>query len=237
MADRGEAVSVALETTSHAGGVALGAGDVLIEALPFDTSRRAATQVLVYLDDLLARHDLTPQALTEVYVDVGPGSFTGTRIAVTVARMLGRAVGRLRCVAVGAPAVVAEAARADAGVEHLAVVLDARDGRIYAAVFERAGDQFMPAAAPAVTTVEALLASTPRPLHVTGEGLGYHAVAGPGVVVLDEGLWLPSVDKTWAVGRRLAVRGRFTAPAELLPVYTGQPKAVRLWERDRGGST
>ncbi|MFW6154405.1 MAG: tRNA (adenosine(37)-N6)-threonylcarbamoyltransferase complex dimerization subunit type 1 TsaB [Planctomycetota bacterium] len=233
MAEWVEPISVAIETTSRAGGVALGAGDAMIEAVPFDASRRAATQVLVYLDKLLARHDLAPRALDELYVTVGPGSFTGTRIAVTVARMLVRALPGLRCVAVPSPRVVAEAARADAAVEHLAVVLDARGGRIYAALFERVGEGFRPTTPPDVTTVDALLASTPRPLHVTGEGLGYHAVEGRGVIALEEALRLPTVGNTWAVGRRLAAEGRFTDPANLVPIYMGKPQAVRQWERNQ----
>ena len=233
MAEWAEPISIAIETTCRAGGVALGAGDVLIETLPFDAGRRAATQVLVHLDDLLARHDLAPRAIQELYVAAGPGSFTGTRIGVTVARTLAGALSELRCVAVPTPVVVAEAARADAAVEHLAVILDARRGRVYVALFERAGEYFRPTTAPGVTTVDALLASSPRPLHVIGEGLGYHTVEGRGVIALDEALWLPTVENTWVVGRRRAAAGHFTDPADLLPLYMGQPEAVRLWERNR----
>ncbi|NLF30662.1 MAG: tRNA (adenosine(37)-N6)-threonylcarbamoyltransferase complex dimerization subunit type 1 TsaB [Planctomycetes bacterium] len=233
MGERAEPISVAIETTSRRGGVALGAGDRLVEALPFDAARRAATQVIVHLDDLLGRHGLAPAAIQELYLTAGPGSFTGTRIGVTVARTLARALPLVRCVAMPTPVVVAEAACGRAEIEHLAVVLDARQGRIYVTLFERADRRLRAAGPPAVTTVDALLASTPRPLHVTGEGLGYHAVEGRGVIALDESLWLPTVANTWTVGRRLAAAGRFTDPADLAPIYMGKPEAVRLWEQSR----
>ena len=41
------------------------------------------------LEALLSTHRLTPKAIHEIYVGVGPGSYTGIRIGVVVAKMLG----------------------------------------------------------------------------------------------------------------------------------------------------
>lgn len=41
------------------------------------------------LNDLFKRHQIKPKAIDEIYVGVGPGSYTGIRIGVVVAKMLG----------------------------------------------------------------------------------------------------------------------------------------------------
>lgn len=225
-------ISVAIETTCRAGGVALGCGDELHDVEPFDATRRAATQVIARLDDLLKRNGLSARDVEELYVSAGPGSFTGTRVGVTAARTLGQAVESIKLVGVPTVAAVALAAE-DAEIKHLAVVLDARRGEIYVARFDREGDDLVPAGKPAVTRPEQLLAEAPRPLHVTGEGLGYVEVAGEGVTKLDESLWLPAVEDVWALGRSAAKAGAFTGRNELLPIYTGQPEAVRKFDANR----
>ncbi len=231
MAELTAPISVAIETTCRAGGLALGAGDELIEVVDFDAARRAATQVVVQLDDLLRRHGLLAADVDHLYTAVGPGSFTGTRVGVTVARTLAQTIPSIRCVAVGtADAVVANVADLP-DIENLAVVLDARGGRVWAARFQRSGDRWVAAAAPGLMTPDELLDQTPRPLHLVGEGLGYHTLAGPDVHLAPEECWLPQAAGVWRVGRRMAAADQFIPYQRLLPAYTGQPEAVRVWNQ------
>ncbi len=141
--------SVAIETSCRAGGLALARGEELVRVVRFDASYRQATQLILRLDELLRPDGLRPQDIAGLYVSVGPGSFTGLRVGVTVARTLAQAValdGRsgpgdgpvsgLRLVAVPTLLAVAENAR-DLEWEHLGVVMDHKEGEIYAAVFAR----------------------------------------------------------------------------------------------------
>lgn len=229
-------ISVAIETTCRAGGVALGDGDALLEVFAFDSARRAAAQLAGHLDALLRRHDLTPADVDEMYVSVGPGSYTGTRVGVTVARTMGQVLDGLHLVAVPAVLSVVENLKDREEMMHLAVVLDARAERIYAARFDRLptqatdGSIWRMAGEPVLTTPGALLANAPRPLWVTGEGLGYHEVGGDGVHKVESDRWLPRVEHVWQVGRRLARAGKFVRPLDLLPLYTGKSQAERMWD-------
>ncbi|HOF17525.1 MAG TPA: tRNA (adenosine(37)-N6)-threonylcarbamoyltransferase complex dimerization subunit type 1 TsaB [Phycisphaerae bacterium] len=226
-------VSIAIETSCRVGGVALGRGDELLAVVPFDASARHAVQLVARLDVMLRDADLRAEDLDEVYVSAGPGSFTGLRVGVTVARTLAQASPRLRCVAVPTAQAVAENAR-DFPWQHLGVVFDSKDDLIYAVQFARRDGRIVPAAEPAVCTVAEFLAAAPRPLTLTGEGLGYHDLRAEGVTLLDESLRLPTPEGVWRVGRRLADEGQFTEYHHLLPLYTRHPEAVRLWEQRHG---
>ena len=235
MNDVPDNLSIAIETSSRQGGVALGRGDELVEAEAFDASARHATQLLSRLDALLARADLRPSDLDEVYVSAGPGSFTGLRIGVTVARTLAQALPGLRCVAVPTAWALADGAR-DMDFQHLAVALDARHGQAWGALFARRDGNVVPAGDPVVAASQELLASWPRPLLLLGEATAHEDFSADRVETPppDSPLHVPTADGVWRVGRRLAREGQFTDGARLLPVYSRKPEAVRLWRERRG---
>jgi len=218
-------VSIAIETSCLAGGAALGTGDTLVEVVAFDSSRRHAAQLVTQLDALLGSAGLRPTDVDEVYISVGPGSFTGVRVGITVARTLGQFVPSLRCVAV--PTIQAVAERAQTACrDHLGVVLDAGGGEVYAGTFRRDGEALLVETPAATMSPEAFGEAIPRPILLTGEGLWYHEVVGEGVDQADEGLRLPTGESVWRVGRRLAADGAFTPYSQLLPIYTRPPQVT-----------
>ena len=226
-------LSIAIETSCRPGGVALGIGRKLSNVRDFDASARHATQLIRHLDGLLTEHNLTPRDVSEVYVSTGPGSFTGLRIGITVARTLAQAVPHLRCVAVPTPAVIAENARA-LDWTHLAVILDAKKDRIHASLFTRKGGRIVRAGASTVVSCEEFLAHCPRPIMLIGEGLQHHQLAGPQIISSDPDFYFPTAEGVWRVGHRIATAGQFTDPAQLLPTYARLPEAVRLWNERYG---
>ncbi len=225
-------VSIAIETSCRRGGVALGAGGKLIESAAFRADRRHAVQLVAHMDDLLRRHGLAAKDVEELYVSIGPGSFTGLRVGVTVARTMAQAVDGLRLVAV--PTVLAVARSATSlGCDHLAVVMDAKFGNVYAARFACRDGRMALAGDPLVLSAEKFVAECPRPITLIGEGLGYHRLVGDGITIGDESLWLPRPEGVWAAGCGLAQESQFIDLQQLRPLYLRQPEAVRLWEQRR----
>jgi len=228
----GQTVSIAIESSCRAGGVALGLDDRLARTRPFDASARHATQLIACLDELLVGEGLRPPDIDQIYVSAGPGSFTGLRIGITVARTLGQTLPGARLVAVPTPQAVADNA-ASLPWRHLAVILDAKGDHVYVAPFTRRGDQIIPAP-PAVMPAKQFLDTSPRPVLLIGEGLWHHELAGDGVERADEERYYPTAEGVWRVGRRLAVAGEFVDAGQVLPVYAREPEAVRLWEERHG---
>lgn len=217
MSDR--TASLALETSGRTAHVALGLNGQFIEARGVPRTRRNNLELIPTADALLRGHDLTPGGLTELYVSVGPGSFTGLRMAIAAAKMLAMTNPGLKLVAAPTLDVLAYQNKQDDGP--IAVCLNIKRGTMYCAVYQ--GDRRV--VEPALRTLDELIAavSDPEQLSLVCEvDLGHAAQLPPERAVVDP-RW------TWAVGHRLAQEGHFTDPRELLPLYIREPEAVTLW--------
>jgi tRNA threonylcarbamoyladenosine biosynthesis protein TsaB len=95
------------------------------------------------VDGLCRQLGLAPSSIGALRIDVGPGSYTGLRVAVTFARFLGAfgAAGP-QSVRIGAVSTLAWLAARGRGVggRRLVPLLDARRERVHAAVYELAAD-------------------------------------------------------------------------------------------------
>lgn len=108
-------------------------GDVVTRSVP--PGERGDLAVLCR--EVCAERAVAPAALARVVVDVGPGSYTGLRVAVTFVRMLQRFSGvDVRGVCSLAALARWTAASARAPVRTL---LDARRGRLHTALHQHAG--------------------------------------------------------------------------------------------------
>lgn len=79
---------LALDTATHWASIALHDGVNLLAECTWASSNRHTVTLLPRVMALLASSDLTPDDLTAVGVCVGPGSYTGVRIGVSVAKGL-----------------------------------------------------------------------------------------------------------------------------------------------------
>jgi len=183
--------ALALETSSRTGLVALARDGALVEERSYPHGLQHASALVPTVDALCRDHGVGPRDLAHVYVSVGPGSFTGLRVGVTLAKTLAFATGA-KLVAVPSLRVVAENAPPEA--RHPVVALDAKRGHVFAARYAWTEAGWTEAEPARLTTLAAALARSPRPVHLLGEGLPYHRSAIPddvGVIVTPEDLWRP----------------------------------------------
>jgi len=80
--------------------------------------------------ETLQKHDWKMTDLNEVIVGVGPGSYTGVRIGVSIAKMIGY-LNRIKVSAVSSLALIASASEASLIIP----MIDARRGNIFTAAF------------------------------------------------------------------------------------------------------
>ena len=155
-----EPLVLAVETSSRVGSVALARGPVLLAESTFSAPLQHSAEVFPAISQLLNRFHFVPGDIAQVHIATGPGSFTGLRIAVTLAKAMHLAsataivtVNSLDVIAANiGDASSAQALQDSCGVplDRIAAVLDAKRGEFYAAVYQRTGrteraDQPVPA--------------------------------------------------------------------------------------------
>jgi tRNA threonylcarbamoyladenosine biosynthesis protein TsaB len=125
---------LAVDTTHEFGSLALAEGEESIEEVLLHAPAGFGHVLYGRLSQLLARHGVTPSAIDCFAAASGPGSFTGVRIGLACVKGLAEAVGK------PAAGVSNLEAMATFGTQPLrAVVMDARRGEVYGAVYDAAG--------------------------------------------------------------------------------------------------
>ncbi|MEZ0267694.1 MAG: tRNA (adenosine(37)-N6)-threonylcarbamoyltransferase complex dimerization subunit type 1 TsaB [Phycisphaerae bacterium] len=225
--------ALAIETSGRQGSVAtVDAGRVLAEET-FDHGLRHAAGIIAIVDRLTRAAGWAPADLAELYVSAGPGSFTGLRVGVTVAKTLALALG-VKLVAV--PTVDVLARNAPAGWQNLVIVLDAKRDQIFTATFANRAGQPTQTEPARLDALPAILARTPRPVHLLGEGIPYHRKFipdSPDVVVTPEDTWRPRAAAVAEIGHAMARAAQFTDADRLTPIYIRLPEAEEKWEAAR----
>lgn len=226
-----------IETSGRRGSAAIAVGPRLIEERGFATDAEHARDLLPIIDHLCRAHGWSPRDIEHCYLSIGPGSFTGLRVAVTFARHLALATDCRIC-AVPTLDVIAQNALELSGPPPLvAPILDARRRQVFTAAYEWR-DRYEATGEPRMTAPEAFLAPLrERGVVVLGEGVAWHraAIEAAGASVAPEALWWPRSAGVHALGWRMAQEDRFVDSVRLTPLYVRRPEAEELWERRQAG--
>lgn len=167
----------ALDAATPIASVALAGTDGRLLALLRRESRLPASQrLMANLDHLMAEEDFDPAQVRAVAVTLGPGMFTGLRVALAIAKTLAHG---WRVPLYGYSTLEATAARWPVAGDAVCVLLDARRGELYSGVYRTAGGgRPERLRADRVETLEALLegleALALPAVHFTGGGAELH---------------------------------------------------------------
>ncbi len=237
MADDG--YNLAIETSGRVGSLALGCGDELLETVSLPTAKRHNVDLVPVLAEVFHRRGLKPDQLEEVYVSIGPGSFTGLRIAISTVKMLALA-GGIRIVAVPTLDVVVR--NTPDTFNNAAVCLNLKRGTVWSGIYVRDGSGVMVIRGEAaLRTMADLLDQSPRPIAVIGAPLPampeLPASELESVTILPAEQAAARCESAWQSGRERRKRGEFTSPESLQPLYARRPEAVELWDQRKRKNT
>ncbi len=195
--------ALALEISGPSGSVALAVDGRVIAQITFEHGLRRAANLVPAVDRLCSDSGWAPADLAHVYVSVGPGSFTGLRVGVTLAKTLALAVG-CRIVAVPSLRALAENAAPDAG--RVLATVGAGRGNVFAALYERRGGGWVE--------------RTPVRQLPLADAV---ADAGAPVAVVSGDATPPTAAAVATVGWAMAAAGTFADPDTLVPLYVRRP--------------
>jgi tRNA threonylcarbamoyladenosine biosynthesis protein TsaB len=83
--DQGSDVCLAIDTSTEQAGLALGVGDRVV-VRSWAAGRTQTTSVLPAIDELFAEAGVAPGDVSSVVVATGPGTFTGLRVGMSIAK-------------------------------------------------------------------------------------------------------------------------------------------------------
>jgi tRNA threonylcarbamoyl adenosine modification protein YeaZ len=179
--------------------------------------KRGTADLAVQAARLLEERRLGVPDLHGVAVGIGPGSYTGLRASIALARALVHTSPRRLASVVSAEAAALGILRQHAGAQEVTVLVDARREECYRADYRRDG------ALPAETSPPRLVGATEASALETREGSGVFVVREP----------CPDGYDVAALGRRRLVAGG-DDPASVLPLYLKRSHAeIALQERAR----
>ena len=122
-------LTIMLDSSNTSLTVAIGNEKGVIESISYEAWQSQSEYMIPELDKLLDKHQVKRTDITDILVSVGPGSYTGVRIAITIAKTMALATGAnlygissLRC----------QKDRKNPSI----CVINARSGRSYFGVFE-----------------------------------------------------------------------------------------------------
>jgi tRNA threonylcarbamoyladenosine biosynthesis protein TsaB len=222
---------LAIETSGRAGSLAIAEGGRVLAEEQFSHGLKHAAGIVPIIDRLCQSRGWKPADVEEIYVSAGPGSFTGLRVGITVAKTLAFATGA-RVVAV--PSVDVLARNAPPGWRNLIIVLDAKRDQIFTASFENQGGNPVPREPAHLDSLRAMLDRTPRPVHLLGEGIPYHEKFipkdDPDVHLTDAAAWQAHASVVAELGAAMARAGAFADPMPLTPIYIRKPEAEEKFD-------
>jgi tRNA threonylcarbamoyladenosine biosynthesis protein TsaB len=240
---------LAIETSSRTGSVAIGHEDELSAEKTFSGEMRHSVEILPSIQGLLAQVHATPDDLKQVYLSIGPGSFTGLRIGVTLAKAMALANG-VKIAAVNTLDVIAANVPATNDSPQIIVpILDAKRNHFFVGVYGRtsADPTSLPRKAPPAVDRSSpgwvkirpdtilmeeqlvnLLTTLGTTVGILGDGLVYHQdrFKSKGIRLLDTRYWTPTAARVFDLGRDKARCGEYEDPLQLTPLYLMPPEVT-----------
>jgi tRNA threonylcarbamoyladenosine biosynthesis protein TsaB len=225
-------LALALETSGRFGSVAVGCDGKLSDEKTFSAPLRHSAELFDTIIKLLEKSGKSANQTNQVCISIGPGSFTGIRISVTVAKMMALAA-QSKIVAVSTTDAIALNVD-DSSIKKIATIIDAKRDQFFIAAFERKNNSWEKILPDRMMTAEQFKERfDDEPIWLLGEGLLYYAkkFETANVKILDNKYWSPRAANVFRIGSQMAVEGKISDPVSLVPFYIRRPEAEENWEK------
>lgn len=157
---------LAIDTATRTCGLALHDGREILAEHTWQTPNHHTVELAPALRDMLERHALTPDDLTAIAAASGPGSYTGLRIGVALAKGLASARG---LPLIGVTTLDIVAAAQPGGSHQLIAAAQAGRGRVIATTYQWRKARWKAKGEMAIFEWPTLIAMIDAPTMITGE--------------------------------------------------------------------
>lgn len=126
-------IGLAIDTSNNVLGIALVSEEKVIGEFITNLKKNHSVRAMPAIEQLLSDCDVTPKQLDKIIVATGPGSYTGVRIGVSIAKTLAWSL-QIPIVAVSSLEVLAANGRFFNGL--ISPLFDARRGQVYTGLYQ-----------------------------------------------------------------------------------------------------
>ena len=222
---------LAFDGTAKAASVAVLDGDRVLGHYTVDNGLTQSELLLPMAENLLESLKMTFNDIELYTTSVGPGSFTGVRIGVSLIK--GLAFGKnIPCVEVSTLEALAENLSGIPGI--IVPCMDARRAQVYSATFRSDGDSLSRLTedrAIALYDLASELSSYDENIYLVGDGysVAKSAMEKAEVKTMNtpELLILESAVSVGKVAKKKYGKGEFVSDSKLAPIYLRMPQAER----------
>lgn len=239
----GKSWKLALDLSAQEGEVAIVMDGQIVARERLTRANRHQVPLMPTLNKLSDALGLSPEGLAAIYVALGPGSFTGLRIAIATAKMLAQTT-YAKTLGVPSADLIAFEQQAPAKPDQqLTICLNHKRGSVVASTYHwlAVTESWQPSEPASVKDWQALIAPstpgvTPQQRIILTDRLPKEADDAVSDLVelrVDPDLCRPRCQALVELGETRAQAGSWTEPADLLPLYVRRPEAVEIWENRR----
>jgi tRNA threonylcarbamoyladenosine biosynthesis protein TsaB len=223
---------LALECSTDYGSVGLALGDGRRFISRFEVARAHGKTLMPLVDELFKRAGVERERLALIAVSLGPGSYTGLRVAIAAAQGLALALS-IPCAGFETTEVVA--GNIEPGPRPLAVLIDIRGEEVFCRPFKADGGRWRACAEGAVAKPASLSAGLDRQSLLAGSGaIAYRNIfEKAGFEIAPEKTATPEANVLLNLAMEARERGALVDPARLTPVYARPSYAEILRPADK----
>ena len=161
-------IILSADTSSDRFSIAVLRGNKLIARFNAVSPNRQSSDMLPEINRLLTVNSLNVKDIGLFCVGLGPGSFTGLRIGVTIMRTMALALKRPIA---GIPSIDAIAHNVPACKEHICVIIDAKQRKVYARLYKCSNGILTVSGKIMLLTIEEFLSRVKSPVVFLGDGI------------------------------------------------------------------
>jgi tRNA threonylcarbamoyladenosine biosynthesis protein TsaB len=206
-----DTIILSADTSSERFSLALLKGHGVISRFRAISLNRQSSDMLPEIDRLLKAKKISAKDIGLFCVGLGPGSFTGLRIGVTVMRTMALALSKP---IVGVTSIDAIACNAPCCKEPVCVIIDARQNKVYARIYKYRNGVLSPSSGIMLLEVKDLLDKLKAPVFFLGDGIKVYKD-----IILRQGLgknsfapediWYPNAETIGCLGiEKLRKKGK-----------------------------
>ncbi|KAF0145821.1 MAG: glycoprotein endopeptidase [Nitrospirae bacterium] len=228
---------LAIDTSTMLGGIAVMDELNLIAETRLNVKSTHSERLMTEIEHCLKQSSLKISDIDVFAVAIGPGSFTGLRIGLSTVKGLAYATGKP---IVSVPTLDALALNFPYSRYPVCTMLDARKKEVYAALFKWEDNGFTKLISEASVNPEeftrnVLLSADYDKIIFAGEGAVIYKdkiieVMGEKPVFASPEKTVPSPANVASLGMKKTLRGEFSEPVSLAPIYIRRSEAEVKWK-------